>query len=365
MKKVFWAILSIVVIVLAVSALGNNRSTSLGTIKIGGALTLTGDVAVYGEGTREGAQMAVDEINDFGGINGQKVEFLVEDTKSTSKDSVTAFTKLRSIDRVKHFMVGFLDNYPGVESLVGKDEIVMSVEASIEVVNGEVFHENVFTTWYRAQPKSELAVQHMAQIGKKRLYLAVGNDGYYATVADFMKEAAKKYGIEVVGADLLGPETDMKTILPRIKSSKADALFFGILDNGVYASFLKNKHGFLKDVAVYTDEVATSYLGPEYAESMEGVRFYNIIPPNQGFLERFKAKYKREPGITASVAYDTLNIIADVIKNKPSDIGKYVRSKTFDTASFGPVTFDQLGGIQTDKKYFLMQQIIDGKAVNI
>lgn len=360
-------IVLVALIILAVIASNINEptNTSESTIKIGGAFSLTGDVAVYGESDREGAQLAVDEINANGGINGQKLELLVEDTRSTARDTVTAFTKLKNIDGAKYFIVSFLDSYPGAESLVGKTDLLISPNSGVEVMNGKVFHENVFGTWYRTQPKSELTVKHISETGKKKMYLVTGNDGYYQTVVDFTKEAAQKYNIEIVGIDMLGAGADAKSILPKVKESGADALFFATLDQSLYLDFLKHKGTFLKDVAIYTDEVATSYLGPDYKAYTENMYFYSNVEPASKFLDAFKAKFGKEPQITASVSYDSVYIMAEVMKNSPKDINSYMRSRTFDTVSYGQVTFDRLGGIQTDAKYFVIKRINDGKAVEV
>ncbi len=364
-KSKAWVVV-LLVIIIAIAVVANKPKNSSGeTIKIGGAFALTGDVAVYGEADRDGAQLAVDEINANGGINGKQLQLIVEDTRSTARDTVTAFTKLKNIDKADYFLVSFADSYPGTESLVDKDEMLISPDGSPEVMNGTVMHDTVFGTWYRTQPKSELAVRHMAEMGKKKIYVIANNDAYFSMVVDYTKEAAKKYGLEVVGVDLMGNNADIKSLLPKVKASGADALFFSTMDQGIYEDFLKHHNAWLKDVAIYTDEVATSYLDPAHIANMENVFFYTNIEPSAKFIEAFKAKFGHEPQITASVSYDSANMIAQVIKDSPSDIASYMRSHTFDTVSYGKVTIDKIGGIQTDAKYFVMKQVKNGKPVEV
>lgn len=355
----------LVIIIGLLQSRGSSNSSETEIIKIGGAFTLTGDVATYGESDFKGAQLAVDEINTNGGVNGKKLELLVEDTKSTAKDTISAFTKLKSINKAKYFIVSFLDSYPGAESLVANDELLVSPDAGVEAMNGKVMHSNVFGTWYRTQPKSELTVRHIAESGKKKLYLLVGNDAYYESVVTYTKEAAKKYGVEIVGVDLLSSKSDIKSVLPKVIASKADALFFGILDEEVYVGFLKHKNDFLKGVAIYTDENALGHLGPDYIKYMDNVYFYTNVAPAQKFLDAYKLKYNSDPQITASVSYDTVYIMAQEMRDNPKDISKYMRSRSFDTVSYGAITFDVIGGIQTDAKYFTMKQIQNGKAVDV
>jgi ABC-type branched-subunit amino acid transport system substrate-binding protein len=70
------------------------------TYRVGAAFALSGSIAVYGEGFKKAVDLAVEEINAAGGINGKKIEIVYEDNKSTPKDCVTAVRKLITVDKV-------------------------------------------------------------------------------------------------------------------------------------------------------------------------------------------------------------------------------------------------------------------------
>ena len=70
-------------------------------IKVGANFELTGNVANYGNATLEGLQLAIDEANEAGGVNGKKIELVSVDDKSEAAESVNAATKLISDDDVK------------------------------------------------------------------------------------------------------------------------------------------------------------------------------------------------------------------------------------------------------------------------
>ena len=100
-KKYTWiAIVVIIVILIAVFSHKSSAPTSTGPIQIGAALALTGDAATWGEAERNGINLALKEINANGGINGRNLELATEDTKSSSKDSVSAVQKLINFDNV-------------------------------------------------------------------------------------------------------------------------------------------------------------------------------------------------------------------------------------------------------------------------
>ena len=115
MKNKTWLIVSIaiVILILVIAIIGFNSSStgllSLGgpteTLKIGIVATQTGVGAYHGEQEIKAVNLAVEEINAKGGINGKKIELIVEDSQSVPKEAVNAVNKLVNTDKVK-FIVG-------------------------------------------------------------------------------------------------------------------------------------------------------------------------------------------------------------------------------------------------------------------
>ena len=91
---------------LALFASGCSKSES-DTINIGGIFPLSGDVAVYGVECKKGIDLAIDEINEAGGVNGKKLVLIGEDDEGKPDKSVNAFKKLTTKDKVK-FIIGSL-----------------------------------------------------------------------------------------------------------------------------------------------------------------------------------------------------------------------------------------------------------------
>ncbi len=344
-----------------------NNQTERPAIKIGAAMALTGDAAVWGESSLNGIKMAVNEINTNGGINGRQINLVVEDTRSNSKDSISSVSKLQNIDNVDALLISWLDVYQGAESILKPNTLMISPDAGIEGANGNKIHPNVFSTWYRTQPKSELAVKHMAEHGKKTLYIIAQNDSYYATVVSFMEEAAKKYGVEVVGKDLLNSGTDIQAIMVKVNEKKPDAVFVALYDEKENVTFLKrNKFLLNSSISVYGDEfVEQNYIKADYSKDwFENFYFYGPKTPESSFFNKYKTLYKVDPVFGASTAYDAVYMIARALKDRPLDLNSYMRSTKFSTVSYGGVTFDKLGGIETPENYFVMKQIKDGLPID-
>ena len=88
--------------VLALSAIAcGGGAQESDTFKIGVMESLTGPGETYGTVANQSKQMAVDEINAAGGINGKMIELVVEDSKCNAQDSITAYNKLTDVDGVK------------------------------------------------------------------------------------------------------------------------------------------------------------------------------------------------------------------------------------------------------------------------
>jgi len=101
-------LLSVITILAAFCLISCQNKSS--TIKIGLLSVFSGDGANYGETAKTGVDLAVDEINNQGGINGRKIEIIYEDSKGTSKDALNGFQKLVTSDKVPAVIGPFYSN---------------------------------------------------------------------------------------------------------------------------------------------------------------------------------------------------------------------------------------------------------------
>ncbi len=369
MKKQTIIVLSAIIIaILAVlTVYSRTHITSSTTIKIGAALTLSGDGAVWGEASRNAAKLAVSEINSAGGVNGRQLELLIEDTESTSKGSVSAVSKMQNVDGADAFIASWLDVYQGAESILKPGQIMITPDGGVEAVNGARVHSGVFSTWYRTQPKSDLILKYMHNQGKKRLYLIAQNDSYYSYTVNYMASEAKKLGIEIVGQDLVNSDSDMRTILAKVTSYKADAVWFGLYDDKATFSLLKRRAEFSdRGVSFYGDELVQQNLSrADYKGLLEDIYFYTPRKPDASFYDKYVSMYGKEPVFGAAPTYDAVYMIARVLKDNPTNIDAYMRSTNFKTVSYGDVKFDDIGGVTTDSNYFTIKQVKGGEAIAV
>ena len=384
-KKTIGFVLVIALLIGAYIARGvrpNAENANGSSVKIGGAFALSGDSSVtsWGEAGKNGAQMAVYDINARGGINGQKVELVIEDMQSTSRGSVSAVSKLINVDHVTAIVgPSWLDVYQGAETLSSTKNIVMitpdgGVEAINGTTNGKTIHKNVFSTWYRTDVKARQIVGYMAAHGVKRLAGLYANDSYYTDFSARVESYAKEKGIEIVDRELIGENaTDVRTLTLKIKNSNPDAVFFGFYDEKNIFNFLKIHKETFANVPLYGDEfVHDHYMRPEYKDLYEGTVYFHATAPQSNFVLAYKARYGIEPVFGAGTAYDATKIIAKMLADKginsdsnTPDYDAYLRNTSFDTVSYGRMTFDGIGGVKTANNQFDLWKVVDNRIVKV
>lgn len=338
------------------------------SIKIGAALALTGDASAWGEASKNAILLAQEEINTKGGINGNKLEIVIEDIKSSSKDSVTAVSKLIHVDKVNAVMITWLDSYQGSESVVPKNIPLVSQDAAIESVNLPKTNSNVFSVWYRTSAKAKVTVDEMLKSEIKTLYLVTQNDSYYATLAQFLTTEAEKRGIKVVSVEAINPGSDIRTVISKVQVIKPDAVFFGAYDERLSVDFSKRWNELSKGgIALFADEFLEQNIHAKKIDAkwVEGAKYYVPSEPKADFISKYKTRFGVEPIFSAVNTYDTVYILAKYLKDNPKDLNSYMLSTRFDTLTYGPITFDSIGGVVSDKTAIVMKEVRGGALLEI
>lgn len=341
--------------------------------KIGAALALTGDASAWGEASKNAILLAQDEINAMGGINGKNLEIVVEDIKSSSKDSVTAVSKLINIDKVNAVMITWLDSYQGSESVVPKNIPLISQDAAVESVNLPKINSNVFSLWYRTASKVKVTVDEMVKSNVKKLYVVTQNDSYYATFVQFLTKEAESKGIKIIASEVVNTGNDVRTVISKIQNVKPDAVFFAMYDEKLSVEFPKRWNELTKkDIPLFADEfleqsIVAKKVDPNW---VEGAKYYVPSQPNADFIAKYKARFGTEPMFSAVNTYDTVYVLAKYLKDNPStrtaeDLNTYMLSTKFDTLTYGPITFDSIGGVVSDKTAIVMKEVRGGMLLNI
>ncbi len=98
---------------------------------------------------------------------------------------------------------------------------------------------------------------------------------------------------------------------------------------------------------------------------LEGVKYYVPATPNPDFSNKFKAKFGHESMFSAGTTYDTVYVIAKYLTDNPSDVSSYMKKTTFGTITYGDISFDEIGGVVSNRSAILMKQISGGISTKI
>lgn len=366
-KKLLIGLGVIILIIAAVLIITQSKKepVSTETIKIGAAVALTGDAASWGEMEKKGIELRLSELENKT-VDGKKVEIIYEDTRSTAAGTIAAVQKLVSVDGVK-YIIGptWLDSYPGIQGIIkDKDVLVITPSASATAIQQPEVINNLYSTWYRTDALTSGFAEYIDSQRHEKVAIVFQNDSYYAEFIDFLKADFAKSGINVVESVLLNPgQTDTKTLLTKLKSEGVDGVVFGAYDEKLLTNFLRDQKNILPNASVYSGDAIRGYIeNPEYTKLIEGITFFENSSPNVKFKDIFFNKYGSMPTLSASTAYDTMDIFLQLLEQEtsiPSMINKLKKS-TFDTQSYGPVTFDESNGVVSKNKQYQVQKVING-----
>lgn len=200
------------------------------TFMIGGIGPTTGDAAAYGTAVQNGIQLAVDEINADGGINGKKIEFKFEDDQSDSEKSVNAYNTLK--DWGMQMLVGTVTSAPctAVVKETGKDNMFQLTPSAtaVESIDGE----NAFRICFSDPNQGKASADYISdnKLSTKVAVIYNSSDVYSTGIYQKFSEEAKAKNLEIVAAEAFTADskTDFSVQLKKAKDSGADLVFLPI-----------------------------------------------------------------------------------------------------------------------------------------
>ncbi len=232
MKKLISFVLVTMLAVGCLTGCGGNSEPSTGeaVFKIGAAGPLTGGAASYGDAVNKGAQIAVDEINAAGGINGVKIEFKMEDDEHDAEKAVNAYNNLK--DWGMQIMMGTVTSAPciAVEGEASADNMFLITPSgtAIDCISGS----NAFRLCFSDPAQGTKSAEYIGlnKLATKVAIIYDSSDPYSTGICESFKAEAVNQGIEVVATEAFTADskTDFKVQLQKAKDSGADMLFLPI-----------------------------------------------------------------------------------------------------------------------------------------
>ena len=230
-KAVSLAIVSVLALSMSACGGSGNKSTrSTDTFKIGGIGPTTGDAAIYGKAVKNGAQLAVDEINKNGGINGKKIEYKFEDNQSDAEKSVNAYNSLK--DWGMQMLVGAVTSNPctAVVENTHNDNMFQLTPSATAVES--IQYDNAFRMCFSDPNQGSASADYIAdnKLASKVAVIYNSSDPYSSGIYQKFAEEAKAKGLDVVAAEAFTADskTDFSVQIQKAQSSGAELVFLPI-----------------------------------------------------------------------------------------------------------------------------------------
>ncbi len=362
------------------------------TIKIG---VISEAQAVAGSSIAPAAQLAADEINAKGGVDGRKVEIVVYDDHSSSADAVRAFQRAVSEDKVNAVIASYISEVVlAIEPWAGRLKTLMITPgAASDVITQNIAkdYDNNKYTFHGYLTSSALAglvcdaaKDLLVEPYKMKTAVIVSEDAAWTTPLDAGYEAClPKIGLKVLDHIRFSPDTtDFTPIFNKIEGLRPDVMITGISHVGTQPTAQWKSQQVPIPMFGISSQATNSTFWKDTNGATEGV-LYNAVagpgvavsPKTLPFVDAFVKKYGNTPSYAGYTAYDEVYMITDAIHRAGStDSDKVVAAmeKTDYVGTIGRIEFLPKGdphvhGLRTGPGFItgLMLQWQDGKQLNM
>ena len=294
------------------------------TWKIGGIGPTTGGAAQYGQGVMNAIQIAVDEVNAAGGINGYQVAFNFQDDEADPQKAVNAYNTLK--DWGMQILEGTVTSgaCAAVSAETYSDRIfqITPSASSTSVTEG---HDNTFQICFSDPNQGTVSADYIAEngLGNKIGIIYDSSDPYSTGVYQNFATEAANVGLEIVATEAFTSDskTDFTTQLQKCKDAEADLLFLPFYyTEGSIVLTQANKMGY--EPTMFGVDGFDGLLGVENFDVSLAEGVYLLTPfaadaddeATQSFVSKYEEQYGGTPNQFAADAYDGVYILKEAIE---------------------------------------------------
>lgn len=300
------------------AAAGESTAASGEVFKIGGIGPVTGAAAVYGLAVKNGAQIAVDEINADGGINGYQIEFNFQDDEHDAEKSVNAYNTLK--DWGMQMLMGTVTSAPcvAVADKTMADNMFQITPSGSSVECAQ--NPNVFRVCFSDPDQGAASATYIAEnkLADKIAVIYDSSDVYSSGIYERFASEAANHGLDIVAAEAFTADSnkDFSTQLQKAKDAGADLVFLPI---------------YYTEASLILNQANTMGYAPKFfgCDGMDGILQVDnfdtklaeglmLLTPfaadaddelTQKFVTAYKDKYGETPIQFAADAYDAIYAI--------------------------------------------------------
>lgn len=294
------------------------------TIKIGGMAPLTGALAIYGVTTTNGAELAVKEINENGGVLGKKIEYVMLDTKGDSTEAVMAYNKL--VDEKVAGIIGEVTSKPtlAVAEVAVQDNMPLITPTGTQVDITEV-GPNIFRVCFTNPYQGKvLAITSKERLGANTVAVMLNNSSDYSDgIAKAFIEESEKLGMKVMGVEGYSDgDKDFRPQLTKLAAMNPDVILIPEYYEQAALIATQAREVGVKSIFVGSDGwdgIAKTLDQSAYA-AIENSHFTNHFSMEdqsekiQNFLKDYREAYKEDPSAFSALGYDAVYMMKSAIE---------------------------------------------------
>lgn len=336
MKKMISMTLAVAMTMSLLAGCGNSNagteSASGDTFKIGGIGPVTGGAAIYGQAVKNGAELAIKEINEAGGINGYQIEYNFQDDEMDNEKAVNAYNTLK--DWGMNILVGAVTSgcCVAVAAESQNDNLfqITPSGSSVDCINGK---ENVFQVCFTDPNQGVGAADYIGQnnVATKVAVIYDSSDVYSSGIFAKFKEEAASQNFEIVSEEAFTADnkTDFSVQLAKAQEAGADLVFLPIYYSEA-SLILKQADSMGYAPKFFGCDGLDGILGVENFDQKlaEGVMLLTPFAADakddatQKFVSAYEAAYGETPNQFAADAYDAVYVVkaaAEKCEATPAD----------------------------------------------
>ncbi len=342
---------------LALLALLSGVASAQDTVKIGAVTSLTGRFATFGKMQRAGFQVALDEVNAAGGINGEPVQLDLQDDASDTNKALSAAEKL--VNEGVPVVIGAYASSitKPLSQYLARQKVPLIVATAVDETITKPGNAYTFRVNNQSSVYSRSLLSAVQKLPIKTIAVLTSNDAFGKSVASDIKAILGKGDYQIVAQDTYDTGlNDFRPLLSRFRAQNPDALLIASYESDSVAIARQAKEVGLSPKLIAG--FATGFALPSFvqgagdaAENVVVVMVWNsdvAYPGAQKLYTKLRAALGgEEPSQHAAQSYAAMLAAVDAVKRAGSNDPQKVRdalAKTKLNTAFGPVQFRNYAG---------------------
>jgi|RhiMetdeSRZDD1v2_1073273.scaffolds.fasta_scaffold73596_6 branched-chain amino acid transport system substrate-binding protein len=311
-----------------------------------------GPGAVYGAFARRAVEMAVDEINAKGGVNGLRLVPVTVDDQMNPTVAVNVIKKFISVDKLPLVLGSNTNTALAIIPIADQSKTVFMTAMSVhpDIAKMSPWSFRMALDFLKASDK---AIEYLHHKGARKLGLLVFNHESTRRIAENVRKSFEALGGTVVVEEILPRSPDFRSTIDKVRAAEPDAIYISSFVSES-AKVLKQmaERGWKPKVGVAADSLEDPKFFEQVGDAAEGAVYGGLAsdPKVYGeFAERYRKRYSEEPEVFGAQYYDSVYLIAEAVRRggtTAEGIQKGLLAIQHYKGVCGDISFDKEGDVQ-------------------